>query len=674
MNEPSSPLPEVRWSFSAGRVTPDAWYVVNLDAREAMSEVYRARVVLIMESGGGGLDELLGKPALLTTARGGLTRDLKGVVAEVEELGTTAQHRFVRVEVVPSLWLLSQRSDCRIFQEKNTAAIVRAVLASAGVYRGPGELVIDGALDAMAPREYTVQYQESDLDFIRRLLEDDGIPFYFKHDGEAGETFVLAGDEHAWAKVATLDGGAIHAMETGTLTASTEGFQWFDERHALRPSSVTLRDFDFTRPRAKLDMTARHGQGSRALYEYPARSTITAYDRGAHAYKTHNTARLAKLRAEEHQTRMHRGHGDSYVTGMMPGLRFSLAGHERPELDRAYLVTAVDHSGHDWNAIPEEVRASRRFKKLLRGAGIHGPDAEHGEERYNNRVEVHRVDDNPASVPVRPARVTPRPLVEGPQTARVVGPAGEEIHTDEHGRIKVQFHWDREGHENQDSSCWIRVAQNMSGGNWGFVFIPRIGMEVVVNFLEGDPDRPLVTGCVYNGENTPPYSLPAHKTRTTIKTWTSPQDGGYNEIRFEDAKGAEQVYVQAQRDMDTLVKHDETLTVQRHRTKHVMGEEFNTIDKNRITQVHENDSTTIDQNKTLEVFQSSQESVSQNKSVQVGQTYSINAGMRFEITCGASRLSMDAAGNVTLQGVKLAIQGTGDDSHVDVDAKLIDLN
>jgi type VI secretion system secreted protein VgrG len=705
MDGSSNVVPEVRWSFTAGRVGADAWSVVHLEAREAMSDLFRAQIVLVMESGGGALDELLGAPAALEMHRGGLVRSIKGVVAEVEELGSTAQHRFVRVDVVPALWVLSERSDCRIFQGKNTVDIVRAVLADAGIYQGPGALRIDGALDAYATREYCVQYSETDLAFVRRLLEDDGIPFYFDHENEGGEALVICADEHVWTPVATLDHGPVQVLDAGLNTSGAETLTWFDERHTLRPTSVVVRDFDFTRPRASMDMTGRVGQGPRALYEYPARSTITGYDDGARTYGVHNTSRLAKIRAEAHATRIHRGHGRGNVTGNAPGRSLTLHGHERPELDRRYLITAVEHRGHDWSIVPDEVLQSARFREMLDDAKLRGPEGTTGDGRYGNRVETHRIDDSPAAVPFRPERVTPRPVIEGPQTARVVGPAGEEIHTDSHGRVKVQFHWDRQGREDDQSSCWIRVSQNMGGGNWGFVFIPRIGMEAVVQFLEGDPDRPVVTGCVFNGENQPPYELPANKTQTSFKTNTTPTDGGFNEMRFEDKKGLEQIFMQAQRNLDSLIKNDESHTVNRHRTKTVAGEEFNTIMKNRMSRVMENDSHTVDGNHEMEVhggqgaslsvdndhqtnvggnqsntvqknqattvMMSSAETVGMAKAVQVGLVYQVTVGARFELVCGKSRLTMEAGGKVTLAGTEIAITSTGP---VAVNGSVIDLN
>ena len=668
-------LPEIRMAFAAGRVDSDAWAVAHFDAREAMSELYRARVVLVMESGGGGLQELLGAPARLVAQRGGVARELRGVVSEVEELGTTVQHRLVRVEVVPALWTLSQRSDCRIFQALNTAQIVRAVLADAGVYQGDRALRIDPSVEAMAPREYCVQYMESDLDFVRRLLEDDGVPFYFVHGGDGGEALVLAGDEHAWAEVATLDGGPITILDAGAGTGSVETFQWFDEKHALKTSAVTVRDYDFSRPRASMDMTGRHALGADRLarYEYPARSTITGYDDGQRAYKTHNTARLAKLRAEEHQTRAHCGHGRSVVTGMTPGQSFALQGHERPELDRRYLVTAVEHRGSDWTAVRDEVRQSERFREMLDDAGVTAPDKSQAVARYGNRVETHRLDGNPASVAFRPARVTPRPVVEGPQTARIVGPAGEDIHTDKHGRIKVQFHWDRVGREDENSSVWIRSAQNMGGAGWGFVFIPRIGMEVVVQFIEGDPDRPLVTSVVYNGENPTPYGLPEEKTKTSLKTWSTPKTGGYNEMRFEDMAGQEQLYTQAERNMDTLVKNDQSILVNRHRAKHIEGNETNNIDQNRQTQVGGHEAKEVQGNQDNQIHgpQGQSTSIDANQLMQIGQKALETVGQLKQVTVGKSKLTMDAEGNITLEGVKIIIKASGP---VVVNGQVIDLN
>ncbi|MFO0609622.1 MAG: type VI secretion system tip protein TssI/VgrG [Polyangiales bacterium] len=671
-------LSEVTFRFAAGNVPDDAWNVVHMQVTEAMSELYRASVVLTMETGGASLETLLGTPATLRTVRGGVERAVKGIVHQVEELGTLATHRFVRVDVVPSLWVLSQRMDTRLFQEMNVVQIAQAVFRGANVYQG-ASLEVDASLQALPPREYCVQFHETDLAFVRRLFEDEGIPFYFKHDGDGeGEALVLAGDEHAWSD--TLPGGApARVADAGATTASAETVHWFDERHTLRPTSVLLRDYDFTRPRATLDMTAQHpaDAGRMPIYEYPARAAIGGYDEGSATYQQHNTRRLARVRLEEHRTRDHVGQGRSNLHALTPGHALAVAGHERAALDRKYLVSRVEHTGQAWHTMPADLLKSPRARQLFADIGVAmgaaADDPTALQDRYVNRFSTHRVDGMETTVPFRPERVTPRPVIEGPQTARVVGPSGEDIHTDKHGRIKVQFHWDRVGREDENSSCWIRVAQNMGGAGWGFVFIPRIGMEVVVQFIEGDPDRPLVTSVVYNGENPTPYGLPEEKTKTSLKTWSTPKTGGYNEMRFEDMAGLEQLYTQAERNMDTLVKNDQSLMVNRHRAKHIQGNETNNIDQNRQTQVGGHEAKEVQGNQDNQIHgpQGQSTNIDANQIMQIGQKAMEMVGQLKQVTVGKSKLTMDAEGNITLEGSKIVIKASGP---VTVNGSVIDLN
>jgi type VI secretion system secreted protein VgrG len=634
------PLPETNFAFSTDAIAPGASKVVRFTTLEAMSSVYEATLVLALDTttGSASIEGMLGAHASLAVERAGLRRLVCGIVREFEELGSTALHRFVRVTLAPSLWNLSQRSDCRIFQQMNVLAIVREVLRVAGVYQEEGALEVDATLDAMAPREYCVQYQETDLAFVQRLLEEEGIPYYFKHESEGGETLVFAGDTHAYHVVPTLDDGAIRVLDAGVGTEAVESVRWLDERHALRPTSVTVRDFDFSRPRTLLSPAYPAQPGPRSLYEFPARAALGGYDEGARTYRSENTSRLARVRHEAHQMRAHIGHGRSNVTGMMPGRVFELEGHELPEMNRAFLVTAVEQFGQAWTEIPEDVSASERVLDALTNAGVLAErEGRRGRvERYRNTLTTHRAGEIETSVPYRPERTMPRPIIEGPQTAWVVGPAGEEIYTDSHGRIKVQFHWDRLGANNERSSCWIRLAQSSSGPGWGFTVLPRIGMEVVVSFIEGDPDRPMVTGCVTNGQNGSSYTLPDAKTRSVIKTQSSPHTGGYNEIRFEDLAGLEQLFVQAERDHDTLVKNDQTVTVRRHRTKVVQGEEYNTIERNRVTRVVGDNLRQVDGNQEVEVHGASGSSLSidQNYNVRVGEDHKTEVGKNLALSVG----------------------------------------
>jgi type VI secretion system secreted protein VgrG len=664
-------LPEVFWRFTAGGVADDLWVVTHVHVKEAMSAPFTCTVVVATDADVA-IETFLGAAARLDTHRGGARRSLQGVVRRVQALGELAAHRFVLMEVVPSLWLLSQRSDVRIFQDMNAVRVVEEVLHRAELYKG-ARLAIDPSLRALPAREFCVQYNETDLDFVRRLLEHEGVPFYFRHDDDGGETLVLAGPEHAYAPVATLDGAALRVLDDGASTHAVETLRWFDERHEVRTSGVTLRDFDFTRPRAALDMTGHHPSdvGKLARYEFPSPTTLSGYDRGARRFTAHDTPRLTKIRAEEIATRTRLGGGQGNVTGITPGFSLDVTGHARPELDRGYVVAEAEHVGQAWSVLPEGLRDSKRVRAMLVDAGLDAPDG--FDDRYSNRFVTHRLKQEASSVPFRPARATARPVVEGPHTARVVGPAGEDIHTDEHGRIKVQFHWDREGREDEKSSCWIRCAQGWSGAQWGFVFIPRIGMEVVVQFLDGDPDRPLVTGCVYNGENHPPYNLPEHKTRSTIKTLSTPATGGYNEIRFEDAAGREQMYVQAERDQDTLVKHDRTLTVGRHSTRDIGGDERITVHQNRATQIVEHDTFTVDGNQETEVHGASGQSVSvdANETVNVGKVLAVTVGKQVVVNCGASTFTMDSMGNISLSGTNVSISSVGP---VTVNGEVIELN
>jgi type VI secretion system secreted protein VgrG len=625
-----APLQEVSYAFAGADGHP--WTVLHCSIREAISELYEGVFVLAGHVDHAP-DELLGAPARATLQRQHLTRSLHGIVWRVEDLGTTAMHRFVRVTVVPRLRALGQRLDSRIFQEKTVAEIVRDVLAHARVYQGERALTVP-PLPRLPKREYCVQYRETDLDFVMRLLQEEGIPFYFKHDGEGSETLVLVDEPPGWTPVSTLHGLPQVVVSDARLhMLSSESIAWFDLQREVTGTGVTLRDYDFTRPRATLDMTPSNpatDQGVRPAYDYPARMTLHSYDEQHEAYTRHDGVAQARLRHELAQVPGVHGRGRGNVTGFVPGTTFELTGHGRQELNRGFLVVKAEHRGQAWSDIPEDVRASEHLLRELREAGVESADLFNGTERYTNRFEVV-----PGEVPFRPTRVTPRPLVHGSQTARVVGPVGEEIHTDPHGRIKVQFHWDREGRENEHSSCWVRVQQNWAGAGWGFQFIPRIGMEVVVTFLEGDPDRPLVTGCVYNGENHVPYGLPGHKTQSGVKTNSSHTNGGYNEIRFEDRAGEEQLYVQAQRNMDTLVKRDQTLHVAHNRTKLVEGNERNTINLDKSTKILGNEAREVFGNATSYIHGH------QGSTTHADNNYNVYADESITLGCGESRVVLN---------------------------------
>ena len=601
------------------------------------------------------------------------SRPLKGIVRRVEDLGSTGMYRFARIVVVPSLWTLSRRVNSRIWQDVNVITIIQEVLKDAGVYQGTGTMAFEGALNQLPPRENCVQYRETDLDFVQRLLEEEGVAFYFKHDGDA-ETWQLLEDGHTWEAVPTMDGAAVSVIDAaGAATSGTESVMWFDWHRRTGTTGVLLRDFDFTHPRAVLDMSPRSpgDGGMRPVYDYPARFTLGAYDDDAHVYRPHHGQRRARLRSDETQVESKVGHGRSTVTGFWPGRGLTMTGHQRAELDRNYVLLGVQHHVVAWGDIPDDIRESEHVKALLGSVDPEMDSSPSGggtvATRYWNSFECVASD-----TPIRPERDTPRPLVHGPQTALVIAAPGEddeEISTDFHGRILVRFHWDRpelrgSSQSGSKSSCWMRVAQSWAGAAWGSMFIPRIGMEVVVTFLEGDPDRPLVTGCVYNGENNTPYPLPAEKTKSTIKTSSSRGGQGFNELRFEDLKDNEQIFVHAQRDMDSVVRHDQTLVVGHDRTKTIQGMELVSVQKDRITSIVQNDSLDVEGNSSIAVHGGA------GASLRVDTHYAITAESSLGFKVGESSIML-LPDKITLSSPTIHIIGG---SLVNINGALVKIN
>lgn len=589
----TSPLAKVRFRFELQNNPQPAWRVVHGRIREALNEPYAAVLDLANENLSLDPDELLGVDARLLINRDGHQRRLCGIVHRVEHIGTRAGHLLCRVHLAPALFALSQSRDCFIFQAVTADQALAVVLATTlQPWQRSYRLEHQRALPT---REYFVQYNESDLDFVRRLMAEEGLAFYFDHSGEREELVVVDANA-SFPAVVTMDGNPLTIQGPEGGTAEVERIRDFDLNHSLQSTSSVVRDFDWTHPRLDLTRPARgtdlRGR-DREVYEYPGPLTIGDYANPSYAQEDGRVQ--STLRRELFQSRVKRFAGKGYVTTFAPGATFDLVGHGNHAFDQRYLLTRVEHELH----APEELTSDTHTEA----------DTRH--ERYSNRFECV-----PDDVPWRPQRDFARPRIYGVQTATVVGPAGEEIYTDEHGRIKVQFHWDREGQRNEQSSCWVRVAQAWAGPGWGFSFIPRIGMEVIVTFLEGNPDRPLVTGCVYNGENRPPYEMPGPGAQTvsTLKTNSSPSNGGFNELRFEDKAGGEEIYLHAQKDFNEVVEHnhtthvkncqtntvdvdqtetighDQTLTVKHNRTKTVENTEMITVKNARLAEVHVLDS------------------------------------------------------------------------------------
>ncbi|MGF7172671.1 type VI secretion system Vgr family protein [Azospirillum doebereinerae] len=586
----------------------DVLIPVAVEGEEGLSSLFHYTISLISSDVAIAPGDILGKSLTLSIARkGGEPRIINGIV-KTFAAGPMALRGYRRytAEIVPTLWLTTLRSDCQVFQDKSVVQIVDAVLADSGVT----EVKKQGLSGTHNPRPVCVQYRETHFDFIARLLQDEGIYFYFQH--EAGKHTLVLSDSAA-GYTDCLDKDVIHAAATQANTLLIDGWS---HGQSYETGKWTLKDYNFETPSTDLTATTTTVLSVAAFksherFDYP----------GGYTLKADGTA-LSRLRMEETETGYDRVEGSGTYRGFLAGGKIEMTSHAvASEIGQGYVLTSVALSAQDESHLGNSGAAPQ----------------------FSNRFTAI-----PDSVVFRPPPV-PRPRTHGPDTATVVGPSGEEIYCDKYGRVRVQFHWDRKGANDETSFVWIRVAQTMAGKNWGTIFTPRVGMEVVVDYLGGDPDRPLITGCVYNAENMPPYTLPDNKTQSGMKTRSS--KGGsaetFNELRFEDKKDAEEIYVHAQKDFKRMVEnddslqvdHDQTITVKNDRTETVSeGNEKVTITKgNRTVTVSEG-------NDTHEVTKG-------NQSLTVGEgnrTVTVSKGNDTHTVSKGNRAATVSQGNETL--------------------------
>jgi type VI secretion system secreted protein VgrG len=497
---------EARFLFEISGVKTEL-LVIRFDLAEGVSVPYALSVELACDDEVK-MDDALGKEGFLTLTGDGGDRIVHGVVDRFEHTGNRGRFGLYRARVVPYLQWLSLERDCRIFQNKSVPDIVKLVLQGLEL---PTDRFDFRLMESYAPVEYCVQYRETDLDFVSRLLEEEGIFYFFEHSDKK-HLLVFADGTVAYKEIAG-ESGVTYNFSQGIAPAEECVFRFAFSRQ-VRSGKMTRRDYNFEKPGLDLKKEEQAKVHEKLeVYDYPGR--YVEPDRGK---------QLSRVRLEESMTYYETAEGESTCVRLVPGFKFSLSDHEHGEYNRDYFLTKLVTRGEQPQSLQEKS----------------GPGGV--ESSYSSRFTAI-----PASVPFRPARVTPKPVVEGIQTAKVTGPKGEEIYTDKYGRVKVKFHWDRGDDNDEKSSCWIRVSSTFAGGQYGAIFTPRIGHEVVVDFLEGDPDRPLITGSVYNAGQMPPYDLPAEKTKSTTKTDSSIGGKGFNEIRFEDKKDEEQVFVHGQR-------------------------------------------------------------------------------------------------------------------------------
>ncbi len=539
------------------------------------------------------VSELLHSEATLFVERSQRRREFRGIVwhARVDE-HAHSDGVVVQLEVMPRAALLGTHVTRKLFQDQTVVEVIEAVYAN---LLGDLQQTVDteGLQRSYETREYVVQYDESDLAFISRLCEQEGIFWYFDH--ERDQPVLMLCDTVSGLAEAHED-GPVDFTEHAGEPPDYETVWDIHHVEEIGATDVSLRGYDWTNPTLSVEASETgRSEAAPAREVYDPRTHAMIYDRYAGEQYGNNTAKVqVKLRAELLDLARQRWSMTTSVVGARPGTLIELRGAPDGDLDQRYLIVAVHASG----SATEDVGG-----------------------RWENTLDVV-----PASMPYRPPRKTPRPTTNGVTTAIVVGPSGSEIHTDEHGRVRVRFHWDLD-HEpgEEQSSCWMRVAHHWAGPGFGTFFLPRVGMEVIVSFLEGDPDRPLVTGCVYHGQNRAGVELDAKKTQSLIRTKSSPNSEGFNEMRFEDEAGNEFIYVHAQKDYneDVLNNHathvfnnqtntvdsnqtetigvDQTMTVHGERTKTVDKDETNTIHENRTTVVDLDDTESIGKNRALNV-------------------------------------------------------------------------
>ncbi|MGL5386766.1 MAG: type VI secretion system tip protein VgrG [Serratia sp. (in: enterobacteria)] len=595
----------LQFTLTAVGLPPQTFVVADFSLTEMLSSPFVLNVGLASADPAIDFSAVLDEDATLFVWREGvLQRSITGMVASFEQGDTGLHQTRYSMVIRPALWRTTLRRNSRIFQQKTIEDIITTLLKENGI--------TDVAFGLRYPhpaREFCVQYQESDFDFIQRLAAEEGIFYYFEFT-EGKNTVVYADDVGTMPQGVTLPynpGVASQALELCVTT--------FTRSAQVRTAMVQLKDYTFKDPqwRGTFDKQANELQNQRPDYEhfdFPGRFKDEKHGKDFTRY------RLEALRNDANL-----GQGQSNDFALHPGKLFTLTSHPRGDLNHQWQVLSVAHSGSQPQALEQE-------------------SAGQGTTLSNQFTFI------PHTQTWRPSPMS-KPAMDGPQIAMVVGPAGEEIYCDEFGRIRLQFLWDRYGESNDNSSCWIRVTQPWAGQGWGMLAIPRIGQEVVVDFLHGDPDQPIVTGRTYHANNIPPGSLPASKTQMAFRSKTHKGEG-FNELRFEDAKGGEGLHLHAQRDMSTTVLNDKTTTVKgihvetvtKDQRLTVSGSKIETVVKSRTTRVHEAETLIVKNNIAI---------ISQGGSIVIG----VGSG---ESLLGS--ITIDKAGNIVIDGKSIVITGS----------------
>lgn len=611
----------------------------SMRGREALSRPFFYEVDLLSKDDSLDLLALLGKPVTVALERSDASvREFNGYVTHFSLIGQHGNYARYRATVRPWLWFLGQNQSSRVFQPDTVPNVVQALFRE----RGFSDFETSIAAGSYRKWDYLMQYRESDLNFVSRLLEQEGIHYFFRHENNK-HILVLADSNTAHKTSPGYETVPYFPPHERENRAQEHIDTWITSRQ-IRPGTVSAGDFNFKQPAivtASTSSPLKTDEANAEIYDYPGEFEESA-----------DADAQVKIRLEEHQVEHEVAEGAGPVRGLGAGSRFSLSQFPRDDQNKEYLVQSASY----------DVKVSE--------------------------FEANVTDDGQASFafsftaldakrPYRAPRITKKPVVEGPQTAIVVGQSNQEIFTDEYGRVKVQFHWDRDGQYDENSSCWVRVSQIWAGTQWGAVHLPRVGQEVIIEFLEGDPDRPIVTGRVYNQENMPPYTLPDNRTQSGIKSRSSP-DGApdnFNEIRFEDKKGSEEFHIQAEKDMSTLVKNNQSTTVQKDRSASVGGSDSVSVTGNRSLSVHGTLSVSVDGSGGNPPHSS--HTVTGQHKLHASDNIEIDAPNHIKLVCGKSSIllepgqitiAIDGGASIVLDPNILAKSQAGTQLKLDADA------
>jgi type VI secretion system secreted protein VgrG len=557
---------------------------------------------------------LLRTPVLVSlNLPGGDKRYFHGICSRFSHGRKRDDLTFYRAEIVPWLWFLRLSRESRIYQDMTVPDVLTAVFDRLGYADYRMSLT-----RSYLPLKYCVQYRETHFDFVSRLMEEEGIFYFFQHSEEKHELVLT--DDSSLSETALRAESAWFALDEASEDQTIT--EW-DHEYALRPGKVTLSDYDFEQPTLDLERSQGFDEAEE-LYDYPGRYNTP--DEGE---------RLALVWLQAEEARRETVSASSNVRGLTPGYYFNLREHYRRNANVKYYVVQVQHF-----ASAGEFRAW---------------DANADLDYHNNFTCI------PQEVPYRTQRRTPRPLIHGSQSALVVGPAGEEVYTDEYGRVKVQFYWDRDGKRDENSSCWIRVTTPWGGKGYGSISIPRIGNEVMVAFEEGDPDRPIIIGSVYNAEQTPPFELPGAGIQMGMHSRSSPDGGGNNEITMTDTKGKEMMNLNAQFDQMTTVGNDQTNTINNNRVTSVAVDDTEDIGANQTITVGADQSTTVGGDQTTTVSGNQATDVSGNRDVTVSgnQTTAISGDESLSVS-GTRTAGVDGNEDIVVGGNQtISVSGNG---------------